>query len=56
MKTMKKNSIFELSLSLLVQTLNNFMQIKVKALGHGKKTIEQVVLPVTPRQFHKILL
>jgi len=28
---------------LLEQTLNNFMQIKVKALGHKKKTVKQVV-------------
>ena len=29
--------------SLLAQTLNNFIQIKDKALGHRKKTVKQVV-------------
>jgi len=32
-------------LSLLVQTLNNFMQIKVKALGHRNNNNNNVFLP-----------
>jgi len=39
----------------LAQTLNNFIQIKVKALGHRKKPIEQVVSSGAPRQFYKFL-
>ena len=41
--------------NLLSQTLNNFIQIKAKALGHRKKTIKQVVSSGAPRQFHKFL-
>jgi len=41
--------------SLLVQTLNNIIQIKAKALGHRKKTVQQVVASGAPWQFHKIL-
>jgi len=41
--------------SLLVQTLNNFIQIKAKVLGHRKKPVEQVVSSGAPRQFHKFL-
>jgi len=32
------------------------MQIKVKALGHRKKAVKQVVSLVTPLQFHGLLL
>ena len=39
--------------SLLAQTLNNFVQIKAKALGHRKKPVKQVVSSGAPRQFHK---
>jgi len=39
----------------LAQTLNNFVHIKGKALGHRKKTVKQVVSSGTPRQFHKFL-
>ena len=42
--------------SLLAQTLNNFIQIKAKALGHRKKPVKQVVSSGAPRQFHKYLL
>ena len=42
--------------SLLAQILNNFIQIKAKALGHRKKTVKQVVSSGAPRQFHKFLL
>ena len=45
-----------IELSLLAPTVNNFMQIKVKALGHREKYIKRVVSPSTPRQFHKSLL
>jgi len=38
-----------------VQTLNNFIQIEAKALGHRKKTVKQVVSSGAPRQFHKFL-
>jgi len=42
--------------SLLAQTLNNFIQIKAKALGHRKKKpVKQVVSSGAPRQFHKFL-
>jgi len=41
--------------SLLAQTLNNFIQIKAKALGHRKKPVKQVVSSGAPRQFHKFL-
>ena len=41
--------------SLLAQTLNNFIQIKAKALGHRKKTFKQVVSSVAPQQLHKFL-
>jgi len=41
--------------SLLAQTLNNFMQIKAKALGHRKKTVKQFVSSGAPRKFHKFL-
>ena len=41
--------------SLLAQTLNNFMQIKAKALGHGKKPIKHIVSSGAPGQFHKFL-
>jgi len=41
--------------SLLAQTLNNFMQIKAKALGHRRKPVKQVVSSGAPRQFHKLL-
>jgi len=41
--------------SLLAQTLNKFIQIKVKALGHRKKPVKQVVSSGDPRQFHKLL-
>jgi len=40
---------------LLAQTLNNFVQIKAKALGHRKKPVKQVVSSGAPRQFHKFL-
>ena len=42
--------------SLLAQILNNFIQIKAKALGHRKKTVKQVVSSGAPWQFHKFLL
>ena len=42
--------------SLLAQILNNFIQIKGKALGHRKKPVKQVVSSGAPRQFHKYLL
>jgi len=38
----------------LAQTYN-FMQVKVKALGHRKKPVKQVVSSGAPRQFHKFL-
>jgi len=38
-----------------VQTLNNFIQIKAKALGHRKKTVKQVVSSGAPGKFHKFL-
>jgi len=41
--------------SLLAQALNNFMQIKVKALGYRKEPVKQVVSSGAPRQFHKFL-
>ena len=41
--------------SLLAQILNNFIQIKAKALGHRKKPVKQVVSSGAPRQFHKFL-
>jgi len=41
--------------SLLAQTLNNFMQINVKALGHRKKTVKWVVSSGAPRHVHKFL-
>jgi len=41
--------------SFLAQTLNNFIQIKAKALRMPKKTVKQVVSSVTPRQFNKFL-
>ena len=41
--------------SLLAQTLNNFIQIKAKALGHRKKPVKQVVSSGAHRQFHKFL-
>ena len=41
--------------SLLAQTLNNFIQIKAKALGHRKKPVKQVVSSGAPRKFHKYL-
>jgi len=41
--------------SFFTQTLNNFIQIKAKALGHRKKTVEQVVSLGTSPQFHKFL-
>jgi len=31
------------------------MQIKVKALGHRKKTVKQLVSSGAPRQFHEFL-
>ena len=40
--------------SLLAQTYN-FMQVKVKALGHRKKPVKQVVSSGAHRQFHKFL-
>ena len=42
--------------SLWAQTLNHFMQIKVQALGHRKKTVIHAVSSGAPRQFHKFLL
>ena len=41
--------------SLLAQTLNNFIQIKAKPLGHRKKPVKQFVSSGAPRQFHKFL-
>jgi len=38
-------------LSLLAQTLDNCMQIKVEALQHQKERVKQVVSSGTPRQF-----
>jgi len=35
-------------MSLLVQTLNNCMQIKVEALGHRQKHVRQVISSGTP--------
>jgi len=35
-------STFLIELSLLAQTLNNFKQIKVKALGHRKKLLNKL--------------
>ena len=40
--------------SFLEQTLDNFMQIKVEALGYWKK-IEKIVWSGTPRQFRSLL-
>jgi len=41
--------------SLLAQTLNNFMQIKVKVLGYWKTTVKKVALSGAPRQFDKFI-
>jgi len=38
-----------------VQTLNNFIQIKAKALGHQKKPVNQVISSGAPWQCHKFL-
>jgi len=40
---------------LFAQTLDNFIQIKVEALGHRKKSVKQVVSLDAPKQFHKFL-
>jgi len=42
-------------MSLLGQTLDNFIQIEAEMLGHRKKTAKQVVSSGTLWQFHHFL-